>query len=151
MKEIKLKSTGTFNRTAKKVKSELFSGNSFFDSCDLMQVKYEMLRAVAKEGCSISRCCAEFGLSRTAFYRAKAAYERNGLAGLTAERPGPRGPNKLNNEVLSSLLEYLRSNPDASPIKLQAFVKDRFNIDVHPRTIKRCMSNSKKNLREKRL
>lgn len=147
MKEAKLRSTGTLNRSPEKVKSKLFESNSFFDGRDLMQLKYEMLRAVVHENHSVSECCAQFGLSRTAFYHARTAYENEGLAGLIADKPGPKRASKLTDEVLSALRQYAADAPGVSLANLQEFVKTRFNIDIHPRTIKRRMNGAKKNSR----
>jgi hypothetical protein len=38
---------GTLNERPQVVLDELFGGGSFFDPCDMVQVKYEMLRRVA--------------------------------------------------------------------------------------------------------
>lgn len=139
----------TFNFTSGKVKSELFSKSVFFDKHDLMQVKYEMLRAVQKDGESITKSCHEFGLSRTAFYRAKKEFERDGLCGLIPEKKGPHGPNKLKGDILS-LLEELRSgHPDKSVKELHSLLQEKFNVKIHQRTVKRALQKveQKKGLR----
>ena len=44
-----LKAGGTYNRAHESVTAEEFRHGIFFDPKDLAQVKYEMLRSVAKE------------------------------------------------------------------------------------------------------
>lgn len=68
-----LKMTDSLNRHSSKVKNPLFSENAFFDPCDLIQVKYEMLRRVSHEGKAITETTREFGFSRPSFYEAKNA------------------------------------------------------------------------------
>ncbi len=65
------------------VQDPLFtSGSPFFDSRDLVQVKYELLRRVRVDGDSVSHATSLFALSRPTFYAAQAAWERSGLLGL---------------------------------------------------------------------
>ncbi len=47
------------------------SGDPFFDARDLVQVKYEMLRRVSREGRPASRAAQDFGFSRPSFYQAQ--------------------------------------------------------------------------------
>ena len=57
-----LKKYGAFNPHPQKVVEETFSDSAleFFDPRDLVQVKYEMLRAVEKEGRSVKHASASF-------------------------------------------------------------------------------------------
>jgi len=57
------------------------SGNAFFDSRDLVQVKYEMLRRV-REGQSVTQAAASFGFSRPTLYQARAALEKGASSGF---------------------------------------------------------------------
>jgi len=138
-KEKQLHESGTFNFAAKKLKSDLFSKSVFFDRRDLLQVKYEMLRAVQKEGYSITKSCDEFGLSRTAFYRAQKEFEEDGLTGLISEKKGPRGPHKLKGEILSSLERFRNEHPDKSAHELHTALREKFNVRIHLRTVKRAL------------
>src|SRR5438067_13118647 len=74
---------GTLNPNPEAVIDEQFaSDDGFFDARDIVQVKYEMLRRVAN-GQSISETIRAFGFSsRQVFYRARAAFQERGLAGL---------------------------------------------------------------------
>src|ERR1700757_3869107 len=78
-----LNQQGTLNPKPEAVTDKQFtSEDGFFDAHDIAQVKYEMLRLVAS-GNSIADALRVFGFSsRQSFYRARAAFERRGLAGL---------------------------------------------------------------------
>jgi hypothetical protein len=67
-----LKKYGALNPHPQKVVEKTFSESTieFFDPRDLVQVKYEMLRAVEKEGHSVKHASQTFGFSRPAFYQA---------------------------------------------------------------------------------
>ena len=67
-KTLELKRTGTFNPHAEGVADPLFRENPFFDSRDLLQARYEMLRRQRVEGRSIIETALAFGVSRPTFY-----------------------------------------------------------------------------------
>ncbi len=52
------------NPRSEKVRDERFQDGGFFDSLDLLQVKYEMLRRAGEEGKPVTQAAAEFGFSR---------------------------------------------------------------------------------------
>ena len=64
-----LKKYGAFNPHPNKVAEKMFSDSTleFFDPRDLVQVKYEMLRAVDKQGRSVKQASEAFGFSRPAY------------------------------------------------------------------------------------
>jgi hypothetical protein len=69
-----LRQQGTLNPRPGKVSDALFVQDSFFDSRDLVQVKYEMLRRVQAENHSVVRTATAFGFSRPSFYQARHAF-----------------------------------------------------------------------------
>src|SRR6202158_2451502 len=75
-----------------------FRSQEFFDARDAVQVKYEMVRRVRVDGDSVSAAAAAFGYSRPSFYEAAAALDEQGIDGLAAAKPGPRGGDKLTEE-----------------------------------------------------
>ena len=95
-----LRRSGTLNLRPQDVHDELFREREFFDSRDLVQVKYEMLRRVSKEGHSISQAAASFGFSRPSFYQALTAFDTSGLAGLVPQKRGPKQGHKLTPQIL---------------------------------------------------
>jgi DNA-binding response OmpR family regulator len=77
----------TLNPNPQTVTDELFAKHGFFDGRDIVQVKYEMLRRVAKDGQPIEEAIHAFGFSSCqAFYKARAAFEHDGLAGLVPSK-----------------------------------------------------------------
>ena len=92
-----LKKYGALNPHPQKVGEKMFSDSAleFFDSRDLVQVKYEMLRAVEKEGRSVRQASEAFGFSRPAFYQAQSQFKQEGVIGLVKKRPGPKSAHKI--------------------------------------------------------
>jgi transposase len=143
-----LRQFGTLNVTPEAVRDELFLRHEFFDPRDLVQVKYEMLRRVRVDGASVSQVARDFGFSRTAFYRALAVLEEQGLPGLIPRRPGPKQAHKLNDTVLE-FIEQQRQGPVESPRAdvLAEMVLKEFNLSVHPRSIERSLAKREKKRR----
>ena len=74
-----LEESGTLNPNPDKVSDELFREKAFFDSSDLLQVKYEMLRCVEKEGRTVSKAARDFGFSRRHYYEIQKQFARAGF------------------------------------------------------------------------
>jgi len=123
-----LRQQGILNPRPHDVTHPLFQNSEFFDSRDLLQVKYEMLREVQVENRSVSQSAAAFGFSRPSFYQAQAAFAQDGLAGLIPHRRGPRGAHKLTPEVMAFVDEV---------------IEERFGLRVHPRSIERRLRKKK--------
>jgi transposase len=134
-----LEATGTFNRRFAAVRHELFQKGEFFDPKDLLQLKYESLRAVEKEGYSIARAAGEFGLSRPTIYQAQAQLQTEGLEGLLPRKRGPRGAHKLTAQVCRYLQQEAAAEPQTGARELSLRVRERFKIKVHPRTIEKAL------------
>ena len=75
----------------------------FFDACDELQVKYEMLRAHFLDGRPVTTVCAAFGYSRQTFYLLRDRLAHRGLTGLRDARPGPVGPRTCTPAVVAFL------------------------------------------------
>src|SRR2546426_11581730 len=89
-----LRQQGTDNPRPGAVTDDLFADSEFFDPRDLVQVKYEMLRRVQKEGHSITEAATRFGFSRPSFYQAQAAFQAGGLARVGAAQAGTQRADK---------------------------------------------------------
>src|SRR5947209_19985519 len=89
------------------VTDPLFRDSAFFDPNDLVQVKYEMLRSVQKEGRAVVDAAQAFGFSRPVFYVTQALFQREGLPGLLPRKRGPKQPHKLNDEAMAVLAEAI--------------------------------------------
>lgn len=139
-----LQQHSALNPHPNRVEDEFFVEYGFFDTHDMVQVKYEMLRRVQKDGWSVSRSAKTFGLSRNAFYQARAAFQRAGISGLFRERPGPRRAHKLSEEVMSFIRRALVENEALSTLDIRQLIKERFDISVHPRSIERALKRHQK-------
>jgi transposase len=139
-----LRKQGILNPNAAGVRDELFLGSDFFDSRDIVQVKYEMLRRASEDGWSIAQAASTFGLSRPSFYKARMDFDTEGVAGLVPRKRGPRGAHKLTDEVVE-YLGQLRAEGEALSSEVMAQrVLERFGLKVHRRSIERALARSKK-------
>lgn len=139
-----LRQHGSLNLHADEVTDPLFADSDFFDSRDLVQVKYEMVRRVRVDGESVVQSAAAFGFSRPSLYQAKAALESNGLSGLVSKKRGPRRAHKLSTEVMDFLHRQLSEEPSLSSTELAARIWKRFERKVHPRSVERALKRQKK-------
>jgi transposase len=133
----------TLNPAPEKVCDPKFKAGDFFDPRDLVQVKYEMLRRVSAEKASVTNVSDEYGVSRPTFYQAKVDFEKAGITGLVPKKRGPRGPHKLQSEVLAFLMGQLVSDEPIRAHELAKLVQTEFGLEVHPRTIERAISGKK--------
>ena len=142
-----LRKYGALNPHPKKVAEKMFSDSTleFFDPRDLVQVKYEMLRAVDKQGRSVKQASEAFGFSRPAFYQAQSQFKQAGVTGLVKKRTGPRSAHKLTADVLAFIEEKLEEGKPLGARRLAPLIKEKFGKDVHPRTIERAVVRRKKN------
>ena len=120
------------------VTDPLFRGSAFFDPNDLVQVKYEMLRSVAKEGRAVVDATQAFGLSRPVYYVTSDLFKREGLPGLVPRKRGPKRPHKLTDEALVVLAQAVRgAERMPTGAELAALLVERCGIHAHPRSILR--------------
>ena len=112
---------------------------AFFDACDELQVKYEMLRAHFLDGEPVTTVCAAFGYSRQTFYLLRDRLARRGLAGLRDARPGPVGPRTCTPAVVA-FLRAQRADDPALPISvLLDRLQRTHGVRLHRRTVERVM------------
>lgn len=120
------------------------SGNPFFDSRDVVQVKYEMLRRVRQEGQSVSGAAAAFGFSRPSFYQTQAQFERDGLPGLVRQRPGPKRAHKLSEPVVDLLEAALAEDTTLNSRRLSQRLWEQLGMRVHPRSVERALARRRR-------
>ena len=134
---------GALNPAPEKVGDPKFQEDGFFDPRDIVQVKYEMLRRVSVDKASVTEASDEYGVSRPTFYQARADFEGAGLAGLVPRKRGPRGPHKLQGEVLAFLKAQVDPGEPIRSRELTDRLRAKFGLDVHPRTIERALGLKK--------
>ena len=139
-----LDQSDTLNKNADKVTDPKFKNIAFFDPDDIVQVKYEMLRSVQKDGAAIQQASKSFGFSRITFYKTGKSFNENGLAGLIPKKKGPRRAHKLTREVMEFVGRLLEQKPGIKADAIRRKIKDRFDLTVHKRSIERAIDRSKK-------
>jgi transposase len=143
-----LEASGTFNPRSAKVRHPLFQQSEFFDPQDLLQLKYETLRALKAESCSIAKAASDFGLSRPTIYQAQAIFAEKGVEGLLPHKTGPKHPRKLTPEVRQHLQELEEAQPEMGAAELARRVRQRFKVKLHPRTIEKALQGKAKRGRQ---
>nr|WP_321473440.1 helix-turn-helix domain-containing protein [uncultured Paludibaculum sp.] len=138
-----LREEGTLNPVPEDVRDPKFHENEFFDPHDIVQVKYEMLRRVSAENASVSAAAEEYGVSRPTYYQTKASFEKAGIAGLVPQKRGPRGPHKLRGQALAFVQQQLVAGEPVRARELAKLVRQKFDLNVHPRTIERAVAGKK--------
>ena len=140
-----LKKYHALNPHPEKVKDKTFiKGAPFFDSRDLVQVKYEMLRQVKEEKRSVTDVAASFGFSRPSFYQARDAFEQRGLPGLLPKKPGPIHSHKLRDEVMEFVERIIVDDGSVTSKTLSEMIGEKYGISIHPRSVERAISRRKK-------
>ena len=138
-----LREDGVLNAHPERVLDPKFQQSQFFDPCDLVQVKYEMLRRVWAEHASVTDVAKEYGISRPTYYQAVSNLQEAGLAGLVPKKRGPRGRHKLRPDVIAFLEQQLLPGQPVRARRLAALVRERFGLEVHPRSIERALQEKK--------
>jgi transposase len=148
LKIVHLKRAGLLHRKPEDIHASLFKEHpDFFDPHDLLQVRYEALRAHLVDGEQIARICRRFGTSRQTFYAILEKFVEKGSSGLLPDKPGPKGPTKLSVDVLSFARTEHDLRPEISGAQLAARIESKFGVRVHKRTMERLLGEfrSKKN------
>jgi transposase len=135
-RRLALETAGLVHPHAEAVTAALFcSDEAFFFAADKVQVKYEMLRAVAVDGATVVAAAAAHGYSRAEFYLVQAAFGERGMAGLVDGRRGRKGPVKVTDEIAA----FVRAAPaERSGAELARDVQARFGVSLHRRTVERA-------------
>jgi len=131
---------GSYNHRAGTVSNQLFEKFHFFDPHDIMQVKYEMLRAVEKDNCNIATTARAFGFSRVSFYQAKKEFEANGIAGLMPKKRGPKGSRKVSESDIEFAESLIGTHTKA---QIVARLKEERGVEISKRTLERQLSDKK--------
>jgi|APCry1669188910_1035180.scaffolds.fasta_scaffold05448_4 transposase len=139
-----LRSSGTLNPRPEKVRHPRFADTEFFDPHDLVQLKYETLRAIETDGQPLAQAAVQFGLSRPTIYQARQAFQDAGLEGLFPHKRGPKGAHKLTPEIRQYLEQSLGGEPQLKAAELARRVRQRFGVQVHPRTLEKALHKAKR-------
>ena len=139
-KEERLKESNTYNSKCDKVIAQNFLENEIMDSRDLLQVRYEMVRAIEYDNKPIKEICSDFGVSASTARRYVRNMKEGGLIALVPEQKGPSGPTKLTKDATDFIDSYLKNNPKASGGKIHKALENRFHPGISKRTVERYLS-----------
>lgn len=139
-----LREHGTLHPRPSQILDPIFQNSEFFDSRDMVVVKYEMLRRVRVEHRPVSEAAKAFGFSRVAFYQALAAFQAEGMAGLLPRRRGPKAANKLTDTVLEFIDRQRAADSSLRAPELARIVQKHLGLSVHPRSIERALARRAK-------
>ena len=132
-----LQKNGTYNKNFTKVKEQRFINDDFYDPRDLVQVKYEMLRAARETERSIDDIVGNYGFSRSGFYKIKSSFEKEGVSAFVPNKTGPQNARKLTKEHQQFIDSYLMDNPGTSSDSMAVILKVERGLEVSKRTIER--------------
>lgn len=118
-------------------------GGKFLRSARHRTGEVQMLRRVSVDKMSVTQVSDEYGVTRPTFYQAKADFEGAGIVGLVPRKRGPRGPHKIQSEVLAFLKAQVSPGEPIRARELTNLVRGEFGLDVHPRTIERALGVKK--------
>lgn len=134
-----LKEEGLLNTKPDRVMYSLFQNNEFFDPLDLMQVRYEMLRATRKENMTVSETCRQFGYSRQYYYKLDRDFISQGFAGIMGSIMG-RPPILVQNPVIVNyILQRKCAEPQLTGEELRLELKSKFQVECSRRTVERVV------------
>jgi transposase len=130
-----------------RVRDAIFQQGDFFDSHDLLQVRYEMLRRHLVERRPVTEIIQDFGVSRQMFYVLLRMFQREGLAGLLPRKRGPKDAHKCTEAVVAFVVARREESPGRSIKELAEEVGGKFGVQLHPRTLERHLSRLEKKRR----
>ena len=141
-KDENLKKNGCFNSNHENVTANVFNMPLFFDKKDIVQVRYEMIRAVSKDEGSVTEIADAFGFSRKSFYQMRKAFEADGLCALLPKKTGPKGAFKLNPDVLAFIDSFSAEHKNAKSKEISSALESEKGVKVHPKTIHRYLKKN---------
>jgi len=113
-----LRSCGALNRNPQKVRHPLFTEHDFFDPHDMVQLKYETIRAVDVDGRPIAEASADFGLSRPLFTRRRRTSDRRDLGGFCPKSVVRKKHANSRRKFASIWRSLLSQSPILKPLRL---------------------------------
>jgi transposase len=141
-KEDTLKENGSYNNSFERVSAGIFKTNPFFDRKDVVQVKYEMIRAASHNEGSVTEIADAYGFSRKSYYQINETFKTGGIAALIPLKTGPKGAFKLTPEVLAFIDSYIADHKNAKPKDISAALMAEKGVNIHIRTIYRYLKKN---------
>jgi transposase len=136
-----LEKEGLLNTKPQRVSHPLFETRDFFDSFDLPQIRYEMIRAARVEKMSVATACKLFGFSREYFYKLERAFMARGYVAMLGSTMGRRPIIALNQEIINFIAHRKIEEPGLSGEKVRQEIQALYNVDCSRRTVERIVEN----------
>ena len=133
------KKEGILNPNPERVLCSEFQSLDFFDSLDLPQVRYEMLRLARVGNVPVSEACRQFGFSRDYFYRLERTFMERGYVSLLGSRKGRRPVIALNREIVNYVAQRKIEEPGLSGEKLRKEILRIYKVECSRRTVERIV------------
>ena len=134
-----LEQEGFINPKPERISHPLFNTLEFFDSFDLPQVRYEMIRAARIEGIPVTTACKWFGFSREYFYKLERTFMNRGYVGLLGSTMGRRPLIALNQEIVNFIVHRKIEDPVLSGEDLRKEIQKIYQVDCSRRTVERIV------------
>jgi transposase len=126
------------------VQDALFRGGLFFDTRDLIQVRYEMVRRHQIDGQSVPQVACSFGVSRQSLYLLIQAFRKFGLSGLFPRKRGPKAAHKCTDKVMNLVRACQATSPHLTLDEMLIEIRERLGVALHRRTLERRLALGKK-------
>lgn len=130
---------GLLNKKPDRISHSLFKTHEFFDPFDLLQVRYEMLRSVKVDGCSVAKACRTFGFSREYYYKLGRMFTERGFVGLLGAPSGRRPLIALNQELVNFIIHKKLEEPKLSGDNICKQIKKNYHVKCSTRTVERII------------
>jgi transposase len=117
--------------------------NAHFDPYDLVQVKYEMLRAVMCNEMTVTEASRQFGFSRAAYYKIEKSFDASGVNGLFLQKTGPKSAVKATEEILRFADERKDKEPGITNDRIIEEIQSQKGVTLHKRSLQRERSKKK--------
>lgn len=134
-----LKASRTYNFGYDRVTDDVFADSQLLDPRDLLQVRYEIVRAV-DNGESPERVAPRFGVSGMTARRCVERLAGGGILALVPERSGPRGPRALGAEAEAFVDAFALAHPLASGREVHEALEAALAPGVSQRTVERRLA-----------
>lgn len=120
--------------------NELRQRDPLFDGSDTMMKRYEMIREYRATKRSAERVGKRYGCATsTVLYWVK-RFEEKGMPGLVGEKPGPKGPYKITDEVKARILQ-LRAEMDFTITEISKALHEE-GTSVGPTAVDRVLTEN---------
>ena len=106
---------------------------------DPLQRRYEFIREAALSKKPVAEICSKYNLSRDMYYYYRRKFDQGGLIALSDEKPGPRRPHKIDEEVESQIIALKFEEPELSIYQLANRLTAK-GFDISARSIARVLS-----------